>query len=226
MKEPSKYASYVRVSTASQGRSGLGLESQRSIIAHFYPNIEHEFLEIRSAKNVEDRVVLQEAIKYCKENDCILVVAKVDRLTRNVEDGLKLLRELDNRIAFCDLPGQPDKFTLTLFMAFAEREKMLISLRTREGLAKSKKAKGSRNPSGNRTAWGINHRESSAATRRMKAMMNPDREKARQLAIALKDTTTLEGIAQKLNSSGFPTLSGYGVWSKGTVSRLLNEKVL
>jgi len=216
-----RYCSYIRVSTKQQGISGLGLEAQRSLIKHFYPDCDREFLEVKSGKDIINRPILQEAIKFCKENNYILVTAKVDRLTRDCENGLAIIRELNGAYRSCDLPGIPDRFMVTLYFAFAEREKMLIAIRTKEGLNKSKKLKGVHAPIGNRIAWSDQVRESSIAARKSKSLNNPDRNKARQLAIALKDTDTLESIAAKLNSSGFSTPSGNGAWSKGQVYRLV-----
>ena len=134
----SKYVSYIRVSTKTQGTSGLGLESQRDIIKHYYPNIEREFLEVESAKNITDRPVLNEAIRYCLDKSATLVVAKIDRLSRDVRDGLALLDKLPGKIKFCDLPGEADRFIITLYFALAEKERELIGIRTRGALERKR----------------------------------------------------------------------------------------
>src|SRR5690242_897137 len=108
MKAERKYIAYYRVSKDSHksGRSvsnGLGLEAQKQIVEHFYrDNIVKDFTETKSAKNITDRPVLQEAIKYCLDNDCWLVVAKLDRLSRSVDDvrfvHVKLGRSEERRV--------------------------------------------------------------------------------------------------------------------------------
>ena len=135
-----KYVAYLRVSTKQQGESGLGLEAQQSIVNHYY-SPEVTFIEVKSGSNIKARPELAKAIKYCLENNATLVVAKLDRLSRVVEDCLAIWKKLDGRIRFCDIPGTPDKFTITMYAAFAERERELISLRTKQAL-QAKKASG------------------------------------------------------------------------------------
>lgn len=130
-----KYIAYYRVSTARQGESGLGLESQKAIIKYFLRDKEilSEFTEIASGKTAIDRPILQEAIDFCIKNDAQLVVAKADRLSRNVLDALGIYEKLNGRLICCDIPNT-DKFTLTIFFAIAERERELISIRTKSAL--------------------------------------------------------------------------------------------
>src|SRR5690242_4977342 len=150
MKTERKYIAYYRVSKDSHksGRSvsnGLGLEAQKQIVEHFYrDNIVKDFTETKSAKNITDRPVLQEAIKYCLDNDCWLVVAKLDRLSRSVDDVRFVHVKLGKKVSFCDIPsdGEVDLFTITLFAAFAEREREMISLRTKQALAVKKEREG------------------------------------------------------------------------------------
>ncbi|HSH03798.1 MAG TPA: recombinase family protein [Anaerolineae bacterium] len=132
---------YYRVSTKKQGASGLGLESQRAIICHYHncDTFVAEFTDVMSGKNA-DRPELQKAIDLCVSEGHHLVVAKVDRLSRNTEDALIIYDKLDQRLYCCDIPNL-DKFTLTIFMAIADRELELISIRTKAALA-AKKAQG------------------------------------------------------------------------------------
>lgn len=127
-----KYVVYFRVSTKKQGESGLGLEAQRAYIDHFYKgkNILAEFTDIRSGKTIKKRPELLKAIAICKKEQATLVVAKVDRLSRNTEHALHIYKLLGERLESCDIPNL-DKFTLTLFMAIADRERELISIRTK-----------------------------------------------------------------------------------------------
>lgn len=137
-----KMVAYYRVSKDSHeaGNSkskGLGLDAQRQIVEHYYlGNIVEEFTETKSAKNITERPVLQEAIRYCIDNDAFLVVAKLDRLSRNTMDVLTIVKMLNKRVTFCDIPseGEADEFMITLFAALAQRERELISIRTSQAL--------------------------------------------------------------------------------------------
>jgi len=135
------YVAYYRVSTKRQGKSGLGLESQRAIVAHYYHNGETptaEFTEVESAKGIDNRPELQAAIRLCVDGGHTLVVAKVDRLSRKTEDALAIYSQLNGRLVACDIPNL-DKFTLTIFMAIADRERELVSIRTKAALKEAKK---------------------------------------------------------------------------------------
>ena len=216
-----EYVSYLRVSTKRQGDSGLGLEAQREIIRYFYPVIGREFIEVKSGKNVSERPILNEAIDYCLGHDAVLVVAKVDRLTRDTRDGLEILERLKGRIRFCDLPGEPDKFMLTLFFAFAERERELISIRTK-GALKSAKERGQR--LGGTKPWTEQMRVLGVQRRIDDSKSNAENIRARSYATELrKSGHTIREIVVKLNHSGFKTPTFRGNWSSGSVHRLLKE---
>lgn len=142
-----KYVAYMRVSTQRQKNSGLGLESQRYIIQHFAKvnnaEIVQEFVEAQSGKKESiNRPLLNEAIQLCKREKYTLIVAKVDRLSRNVKDTFFIVEELENRLIACDIPQYPiDTMILAVFSAFAQQEAQLISLRTKRALD-AKKARG------------------------------------------------------------------------------------
>lgn len=215
------YCLYCRVSTKGQGDSGLGLQAQRDIVKHFYPDIHREFVEVRSGKNIQDRPILMEAIEYCISNDMILVVAKVDRLTRSTKDGLEILERLKGRIRFCDLPGEPDKFMLTLFFAFAERERELISIRTKAAL-RSAKERGVR--LGGTKVWDDEMRIIAVQRRIDGSKKNPDNVRAKIFAKEMfRNGSSIRVIVSMLNDSGFGTPTGRGSWSTGSVHRLLKE---
>lgn len=139
-----KFISWRRVSTQKQGRSGLGLEAQQSLINYF---VEREggttiadYVEVYTGTHLEGCTELQKAIAHCKEEDAILIIAKSDRF-RNTAEALQIYEKMgDGKIYFCDLPSS-DKFTLTLFFALAEREALITSIRTKQALA-AKKARG------------------------------------------------------------------------------------
>ena len=140
---------YVRVSTRQQGRSGLGLEAQREAIQRFCEgerfHIVESFVEVESAKGdtLTHRPKLRAALKAAKrlkDDDyraAPIVVAKLDRLSRDVHFISGLMTE---RVPFicADLGRDTDPFLLHIYAAFAEKERRMISIRTKEGLARAK----------------------------------------------------------------------------------------
>lgn len=216
-----KYVAYYRVSTKKQGDSGLGLEAQQITVRAFHPVLEKEFTEVKSGKNIYERPKLKEAIEYCKSTGATLVVAKVDRLSRNLEDGRYVLRELPGQIEFCDIPGQVDEFTINLFLLFGERERLLISLRNKAA-AVAKKARGGK--MGNPHKFTNEGRLLGAQAQARAARESEQVIKAKAYASALKsDGYSYDGIAHLLNDSTFTTRTG-GKWSEGSVWGLLNRK--
>lgn len=227
-----KTIGYIRVSTRRQGDSGLGLESQEAIIKNFYPDCEEIFCDIMSGSTA-DRPELKRAIQYCKTHNATLVVAKADRLSRNVKDALEIYDQLNGNIRFCDIPGEPEKFIITIHFAIAERELELISIRIRAAL-KARKARGL--PLGLHILESKDGRKldpqrlnkqkfrtDSADAKHQEAVTDPILIRAKQMAESLRAAQLpLHTIADKLNASHFTTRSG-GAWSKGTVSRLLKR---
>ena len=181
-----KFISWRRVSTKTQGRSGLGLDAQKDIISYFVKNeggeLIADFCEVYTGKDLNGCTELRKAIKSVKETGAKLVIAKTDRF-RNTLEALQILEEVgENNIMFCDLP-HTDKFTLTLFFAIAEREALLISIRTKQAL-KAKKERdgqtggtsdlwGSKNGNKNRKESNERAAEISAKNRKEKAQNNP-----------------------------------------------------
>lgn len=128
------YISYIRVSTKSQGDSGLGLEAQQAIITNDIGTRLMEFVEVASA--TKQRTVLDQAIEACRVHGATLVVAKIDRLARNVQ----LACDLINRGVQIRVVGMPNMSTLVfhILCAVAEEEARLISQRTSAALAVAK----------------------------------------------------------------------------------------
>ena len=210
---------YCRVSTQEQGRSGLGIDAQRATIQAFASRermvITDWFIEFESGKisdTVKKRPQLGLALKKARSMGCPVLVSKLDRLSRDVHyiSGL-----MAHRVEFIvtELGRQADPFVLHLFAALAEKERQMISQRTREGL-QAAKARGTKlgNP---------NLRPGPGA----EAM----RQKAINRALSLHDTiagarakgcNSLLSFANYLNVSGVPGPSG-GSWSQMAVSRLL-----
>lgn len=131
-----KFVSWRRVSTQGQAKTGLGLSAQKNIIEYFVNSEKGEliadFEEAYTGKDLNGCKELQKAIEFCKEHDATLIIAKTDRF-RNTIEALQIYDEMEGNIFFCDLP-HTDKFTLTLFFALAEREALLVKLRTTAAL--------------------------------------------------------------------------------------------
>ncbi|MGH8290614.1 MAG: recombinase family protein [Steroidobacteraceae bacterium] len=138
----SKFVSYYRVSTAKQGRSGLGLESQKAAVDAYlkqHSGVElASFVEIESGKS-NDRPKLTAALIRCQQTRATLLVAKLDRLSRNAA-FLMNLRDSDVKFQALDIP-EANTLTLGVMALLAQQERELISQRTKAALA-ARKARG------------------------------------------------------------------------------------
>ncbi len=207
------FAAYYRVSVDNyeKGQSksrGLGIDAQKTIVSTYCRDtVVMEFVETKSAKDVASRPVLQDAIKYCLENDCWLVVAKLDRLSRNVDDCRGIVQKLRKRIVFCDIPseGEADMFLLTMYAAFAERERELISLRTSQALQIKLKREGPWQK-GNLLGFSKETRDKGRLQHQLNTANNPNNIRAREI-IKAKRTEGLNfaQIAAYLNEKQFKT---------------------
>lgn len=136
-----KYIAYYRVSRKEQGISGLGLSAQKTSVTNFVRNQEgsiiQEFTEIETGTNKRERVEIHRAIELAKIEGAILVIAKLDRLSRNV-NFVSSLMDAGIEFVAVDMPSA-NHFTIHIFSALAEQEAKLISSRTRLALAELKK---------------------------------------------------------------------------------------
>jgi len=135
-----KWVCYYRVSTQRQGDSGLGLDAQREAVARYVDGkgaVVAEFTEVESGKRSVNRPELQKALDLCRTQRATLVIAKLDRLARNVHFISGLLESNVSFIA-ADQPTR-DRFWLHMMAAFAEEEGRRISQRTKEALAAAKR---------------------------------------------------------------------------------------
>jgi DNA invertase Pin-like site-specific DNA recombinase len=145
-----RFISYLRVSTDRQGKSGLGLEAQREAVATHLNGgswtLTAEYVEVESGKD-DTRPQLAKALAHCKLTGSTLIVAKLDRLSRNQSFLMSVWEGTgDEGVVFCDLPtipaGPVGKFIVQQMAAVAELERGLISKRTKDALAKSTKKLG------------------------------------------------------------------------------------
>lgn len=215
-----KFISWRRVSTSRQGRSGLGLDAQMDIIKHFVSlekgELIADYCEVYTGTRLSGCTELRKAMARCKEEGATLIIAKSDRF-RNTMEALQIYEEMgDGNIYFCDLP-QSDKFSITLFFALAEREALLVSLRTKAAL-NAKKSRGEAT-GGDNSLWGKKTRsdrkeatrkaaKASVYNRRENALENPEN-------LAFKDFIE---YWQAINGP----LSQNADWSK--MSKALNDR--
>lgn len=211
-----KYIAYLRVSTKGQERSGLGLEAQRAIIKHFIDLEEsliiREVLEAESGKDIDNRPGLTDAIQECEKMGYTLIVAKLDRLSRNVEHIFRIHNRLGDLFRSCDLPTT-DSLTLSIFAGLAQREREIISIRTKQALA-AKKAKGEKLG----TVKNLNRNGRKAGNLVVKEKAIRKNQMAKSF-VSKCDGMTLAAIAQELNNNGFKTSQGKK-FHKTTVKRL------
>lgn len=215
-----RYVAYFRVITARQGQSGLGLEAQQGAVRTFVGTDAHivaEFVEIESGRK-NSRPQLQAAILRAKQEGGVLLVAKLDRLARNVVFQATLM-ESHVRFKAVDLPVA-DEFTFHIPAAVAQKEATAISTRTRDALA-AKKARGFQlgTPANLTEA----SREKALESLQRNAQANLSNRQAAQLAVLLRVTgVSLREIATRLNESGYRTRRGKAFHPMG-VKRLLPQ---
>ncbi|MGZ8285361.1 MAG: recombinase family protein [Allosphingosinicella sp.] len=204
-----KFVAYYRVSTAKQGRSGLGLDAQRKGVADYLNggdwHLIGEFVEIESGK-IDARPQLKEALSICELTGATLVVAKLDRLSRNVA-FLAALQDSGARFVAADMP-EANELTIHIMAAVAQAERKAISRRTKEALAaakaRGKKLGGSR---GNLQDL----RKGPAASAAVRSATARDR--AIKVAVHVEaaraaGAQSLRQIAAALNSAGITTPRG------------------
>jgi DNA invertase Pin-like site-specific DNA recombinase len=207
-----QYVAYYRVSTKRQGQSGLGLEAQQALVAPYADGILHSFTEVESGK-VDARPQLDAALAMCRETGASILIAKIDRLSRDAA-FLLTLRKAGVDIVAADMPNAGTlEFGVRAVVAQHEREE--ISKRTKDALAAAK-ARGVKLGCPNPRAGGL----ASGAARREKQQAVA--KQAMPIISALRDAgASLRAIAGKLNDAGIPTALG-GKWYAASVSNIIN----
>jgi DNA invertase Pin-like site-specific DNA recombinase len=134
-----KFVAYYRVSTARQGLSGLGLEAQQAAVQNYLDGgsweLIGEFTEVESGRKTE-RPELANALALCKKHNATLVIARLDRLARNVH-FISGLMETKVKFVACDMP-EATPFMLHIYAAVAQEEARAVSARTKAALAAAK----------------------------------------------------------------------------------------
>lgn len=214
---------YLRVSTSQQGKSGLGVEAQRSALARFAEaegyDVAGEFVEVETGKGadaLDRRPQLAAALSAARKNKCAVVVAKLDRLSRDVHfiSGL-----MAHRVPFivAELGADADPFMLHLYAALAEKERSLISQRTTAALSAAK-ARG--------VTLGNPNIEQARARAIESNVAEADRHAAKVLPtiqrLQATGATSLRQIAAALNDLGITTARGRE-WQAMTVKNLLDR---
>lgn len=203
---PSNYVSYYRVSTQKQGESGLGLEAQQAAVARYIEqhkgDLIAEYTEIESGKRSDNRPELAAAIRAAQRARATLIIAKLDRLARNVH-FISGLMESNLDFVACDLP-KANRLTIHIMAAIAEHEREMISARTKAALAQAK-ARGTKlgNPQ-----WQAALTKAIAA----RAKPKPVEEVQEMLIKYRKEGQTFREIADKMNALGIKTPKGAGWW--------------
>jgi len=212
-----QYVAYYRVSTQRQGRSGLGLEAQKQAVEDYLNGgnweLISEYTEVETGKGSDAlarRPQLREALAFCKKHKATLLVAKLDRLARNVAFVSALM---ESRVEFtaCDFP-QANRLTVHILAAVAEHERDMISQRTKEALAAAK-ARGVRLGNPNLTKL---NRDRGRRARAFTAKVGPTLEAYRQQGLSQRR------MVEALNECGVPAPRG-GRWHAQTLTRVLKR---
>jgi DNA invertase Pin-like site-specific DNA recombinase len=215
-----KYIAYYRVSTQKQGNSGLGIEAQKSAVKKFVGQEDElldEMTDIESGKN-NDRPNLLRAIELCKHTDATLVIAKLDRLSRNAA-FIFALRDSKVRFKCIDMPDA-NSVTIGIMAVLAQDERERTSQRTKDALAElkrqGKKLGSPQNLDANARAKGLEVRQNNC-------LLNSNNKKAAALIMALRSQgRSFYSITKEINSLGFKTRRG-NVFSQVQTKNLFDK---
>lgn len=213
------FVAYLRVSTARQGATGLGIEAQREAVRRYLGDANGllaEYVEVETGKGADAlsrRPQLRDAMNRCRREGAVLLIAKLDRLSRNLRFITELM-ESKVRFVACDCP-EATELTLHILGAFAEHEAKRIGERTREALARAK-ARGVRL---GRCGWenltkGIAQRQAAAA-------VFAERLRGQVEGFRLRGLTQRQMVAE-LNGLGIRAPKG-GNWSLPQLQRVVRR---
>ncbi|HMT80313.1 MAG TPA: recombinase family protein [Azonexus sp.] len=222
-KTNTKLVAYQRVSTTKQGNSGLGLEAQQAAIQAYADRtgacIVESFTEIESGK-LNERPELLKALHHAKVTGSVLVIAKLDRLSRNAA-FLLTLQDSGVRFVAADMP-EANNFTVGIMALVAQQEREATSKRTKEAL-QAAKARGTKLGNPNGAAALLRAGKGNAAG--VQAVKAKAQEYAQEMQAVLthlqaQGKTSLGALAEALNVGGYKTPRG-GAWHKTSVKNLL-----
>ena len=206
------FIAYYRVSTDKQGRSGLGVEAQRAAVAHYLGSVggilRAEFTEVETGKH-NDRPELEKALAACRKHKGRLVIAKLDRLSRNVA-FIAAMMDAGVEFVACDNP-HATRLTLHILAAVAEHEREMIASRTKAALHAAK-ARGVRLGQNAKRLASANHAAAMGRANQIKGILT-------ELAGSGMSTRR---IAQELTARGIATPLG-GRWHPQTVKRVMGR---
>jgi len=219
-----RFVAYYRVSTAKQGQSGLGLEAQQASVNGWLNGgdwkLVGELVEIESGKRSDNRPKLAEAMRLCRIHNATLIVAKLDRLARNVA-FISALMESGVKFVAVDMP-HVNEMVIHILASVAQGEAKAISDRTRAALAAAK-ARGVVLGNPNRDiarhadrGRSVGNAVKAAKAAKRKADLMPMIEDIQAAGIK-----SLSGIARELNARDVPTAWGKGQWAATQVKRLV-----
>lgn len=209
---------YLRVSTSKQGADGNGIQHQMTVVNRYAESnggeVIGQFIEVESGgKTDAERPQLSLALEMCRKQNAVLVCSKIDRLSRNAEFLLKLM---NSKVEFvcCDIPNC-DRFTISLFAILAEKEKNMISERTKNAL-KMVKLRGVKlgNPNPELSVKLMNEGATNAKNE-FRIKITPIIDEIKKAGVE-----TLQGVADCLNRRGIVTRTGKN-WTPSLVRNVL-----
>lgn len=220
-----KFISYLRVSTARQGRDGLGIEAQRKAVADYLNggrwSLVQEVVEVESGKR-DDRPKLAEAMALCRVHGATLVIAKLDRLSRDAVFLLSL-QKAGVRFVAADMP-EANEMVVGIMAVVAQAERKMISTRTKAALAVAKER--------GVVMGGFRGKVPTDADRKAAVRARQIRAAARAADLApvvarfrAEGITSATGLARALTECGIPTARGASRWSAVQVQRLLQQRL-
>lgn len=210
---------YYRVSTQKQGKSGLGLAAQQTAVESYAAgnglNLVDSFTEVETGTNKRTRPTLQQAMKAASDTGAVLLIAKLDRLARNVHFISGLL-ESGVKFVAVDMP-EVDNLTIHILAAVAEKEAKLISQRTKAALDEKRRRDGE---------WRVSNlsdqaREKSAEVRTA-AAVDAYQQTAYTIQLLRANGLSFAAIAEELNDNGYTTRTGKPFHAM-TVKRVLDR---
>jgi DNA invertase Pin-like site-specific DNA recombinase len=204
---------YYRVSTSRQGKSGLGLEAQQSAVEQYCKLNEYilleDVIEVQSTRKY--RAGLFEALDQCRKNKATLLVARLDRLGRDVEQIARLVKT-NVEIIITDNP-HANRFTIHILAAVAEEQRLRISETTKEALNAAKK-RGVELGKNGKVLSIINRKAADDFAHKLSPVLRKFKKRG---------ITSIRAVSKELNRKGIPTFRTGGKWHPNTVYALMNR---